>query len=218
MAAVWESPLTDRPLRASRRVGAAIAIALHAGAVAALLAYEPARSALFAAAPIMVDWIAAPKAEPKVEPPPRPPKPKPVTRTPPPETPPILATAPQAPEPIVAPAPPPPPPPALVAVAPALAPVAITPPIFNAKYLDNPKPAYPALSRRLGEQGRVILRVRVSAAGRADEVQIGTSSGYPRLDETAAETVKQWKFVPAKRGTEAVADWVLIPVSFKLEG
>jgi protein TonB len=90
--------------------------------------------------------------------------------------------------------------------------------VFNAHYLENPQPAYPGLSRRLHEQGRVTLRVLVSASGTAQEVQVRTSSGFPRLDDAALQTVRNWKFVPAKRGAEAVSAWVLIPISFKLEG
>lgn len=93
-----------------------------------------------------------------------------------------------------------------------------TPPVFNAAYLDNPAPAYPALSRRSGEQGRVLLRVLVNAAGRADDVQLRSSSGSARLDEAARETVRRWRFVPARRGDEAVPAWVLVPISFSLGG
>jgi TonB family protein len=83
----------------------------------------------------------------------------------------------------------------------------MTAPVFDAAYLDNPSPAYPQLSRRMREEGRVILRVLVNPGGRADEVQVHASSGYPRLDDTARETVKQWKFVPAKRGAQPVPAW-----------
>jgi protein TonB len=77
---------------------------------------------------------------------------------------------------------------------------------------------YPSVSRRQGEQGRVLLRVLVNTSGSADEVQVRTSSGFPRLDDAARETVRRWRFVSAKRGTEPVAAWVLIPISFRLEG
>jgi protein TonB len=195
------------------RLGALTTVALHAAVLGALLSYAPARSALFSAAPIMVDWIVPARPEPRIEPP----KPKPVKIIPKPvEKPPVALLPAEAPSPIVAPEPPPPPPAELVAVAPA--PVAITPPIFNADYLDNPAPTYPPLSRRMGEQGRVVLRVLVNPGGRADEVQVATSSGHARLDDTARETVKRWKFVAARRGAEAVSAWVLIPISFRLEG
>jgi protein TonB len=201
LAAVWGSRFStmDPPSRAPQRVGAMVAIALHVAAGSALLFYEPARSALFAAAPIMVDFIAPPRQEePRIEPPVELPKPRPVRKIPRPVEAPPLVTAPaEAPSPIVVP---------------------VTQPIFNANYLENPPPRYPALSRRTGEQGRVILRVLVNPGGTADEVQVNASSGYARLDETARETVRRWKFVPAKRGAEAVGAWVLIPIHFRLEG
>lgn len=205
-------------------MGLIAAVALHLAVAAALLSYEPTRSAIFAAAPIMVELITPPKPpEPKIVPPTELPKPKPVARVIQPQKPVVpqpLITAPSdAPSPIVV-APPLPATSAPVAeaVAAAPGPVAVTPPVFNADYLENPSPAYPPLSRRMREQGRVMLRVLVNAKGTADDVQIRTSSGITRLDEAAQETVRRWKFVPAKRGSEAVSAWVLIPISFRLEG
>jgi len=210
--------------RASRRVGAITAVALHVAAAAALLSYEPTRTALLAAAPIMVELITPPKPQVQPLPPVELPKPEPVAKViqPPRQVaPPSLITAPNdAPSPVVAASPSPPAPapaPQGVAAGPA-APIAVTPPVFSADYLENPSPAYPPLSRRMREQGRVMLRVLVNPNGTADDVQIRTSSGVTRLDEAAQETVRRWKFVPAKRGNEAVSAWVLIPISFKLEG
>jgi len=88
---------------------------------------------------------------------------------------------------------------------------------FDADYLKNPAPAYPPLSRRMGEEGKVVLRVSVNAQGSADSVEIRTSSGSQRLDESAQKTVRNWKFIPAKRGDNAVQNWVLVPIIFKLE-
>ncbi|MCL2021164.1 MAG: energy transducer TonB [Betaproteobacteria bacterium] len=90
----------------------------------------------------------------------------------------------------------------------------LTAPIFNADYLENPRPAYPQLSRRRGETGRVLLRVYVSASGRAERIEINKSSGFERLDSAARDAVLGWRFVPARRGSEHVAAWVLIPISF----
>jgi len=193
-------------------VGALVAAGLHAAAFGTLLAYEPARSALLSAAPIMVDWIASPKPQPAVEPP----KPRPMRQPTPQriEPPPAIVAPADSPSPMVIAAPPPPEPVAAAEPPPA----AVTAPVFDAAYLQNPAPAYPVLSRRLKEQGRVVLRVRVNAGGAADEVQVRSSSGFARLDESARETVTRWKFVAARRGREAVAEWVLIPISFKLEG
>ena len=88
---------------------------------------------------------------------------------------------------------------------------------FDADYLKNPSPPYPPMARRQGEEGKVILRVSVNPQGAADNVEIKTSSGSPRLDESAQKTVRNWKFVPAKRGDTHVQSWVLVPIIFKLE-
>src|SRR5204863_4492509 len=94
----------------------------------------------------------------------------------------------------------PPDPPKAVAPAPVVAPpapVAAAPPgdalvapRFDAAYLDNPAPAYPAMSRRQHEEGRVMLRVRVGADGRAESVEIAASSGFDRLDRAAQDAVR----------------------------
>jgi protein TonB len=145
-----------------------------------------------------------------------PPRPQPVKPRPTPPQPPVQLAAPEAsptPSPVVVPAAPAPAPP--LAAPPAS--VQATQPRFDADYLDNPKPPYPPLSRRMGEQGRVVLRVHVAPDGAAGEVLLHASSGSPRLDESALATVRRWKFVPARRGTDAVAAWVLVPIVFSFK-
>ncbi|MDR3324242.1 MAG: energy transducer TonB, partial [Zoogloeaceae bacterium] len=88
---------------------------------------------------------------------------------------------------------------------------------YDAAYLRNPKPPYPAMSRKLREEGTVVLRVHVLSTGNAEKVQIKRSSGSARLDEAARAAVHQWRFVPARRKSEAVDAWVLVPISFNLE-
>ena len=72
--------------------------------------------------------------------------------------------------------------------------------------------------RRLGEEGKVVLRLFVESNGRAAQVEIRTASGSTRLDQAAADAVAQWKFVPARRGEESVGAWVLVPIIFSLKG
>ncbi len=88
---------------------------------------------------------------------------------------------------------------------------------FDADYLRNPAPPYPAISRRMREEGKVILRVSVTPTGTAESVEVKASSGSTRLDEAALRTVRQWRFIPARGGDVAVQSWVLVPVIFKLE-
>ncbi len=99
--------------------------------------------------------------------------------------------------------------------APAPAPKTVAP-RFDAAYLSNPAPVYPPLSRRLGEEGKVVLRVHVEPDGQPSHVEVRTSSGFVRLDDAALGAVRRWRFVPAKRGDEAVAAWVLVPLNFTL--
>lgn len=96
------------------------------------------------------------------------------------------------------------------------APPRIELPSASAAYLNNPPPAYPALSRRLGEQGRVVLRVRIEPDGTASAAEIRTSSGYERLDEAARQAVLSWRYVPGKRNGVPEAMWFLIPIQFEL--
>ena len=90
-------------------------------------------------------------------------------------------------------------------------------PNADASELNNPKPPYPAISRRLGEQGRVILKACVSSIGGIDSLNLIKSSGFDRLDRIALETVQRWKFIPAKRGQQAVAMCYQLPIQFTLE-
>ena len=53
--------------------------------------------------------------------------------------------------------------------------------------------------------------------GAALEVLLHASSGSERLDASALDTVRRWKFVPARLGSEAVAATVLVPIAFSLK-
>jgi protein TonB len=78
------------------------------------------------------------------------------------------------------------------------------------------RPAYPAAPRRLGIQGTVLLRVHVLADGRIGDILVERSAGHHDLDHAAAEAVRGWRFEPARRGADAIAMWVLLPVEFRL--
>lgn len=90
-------------------------------------------------------------------------------------------------------------------------------PNASASYLNNPKPPYPALSKRLGEEGKVVLRVWIDTNGTATRAEIQTSSGYERLDQTALQTVLNWRYIPGKRAGVPAAMWFHIPLNFVLE-
>lgn len=219
------------PAKVSKRPSpvAFLAVAgLHAAVLLWLLHYEPRFSA--AQADVLHVNLITPPAPLPIEQPPAPlqPKPKPrsvrkkvqpvVTPPPPLKTPSEIAiNVPPAP-----PAPPAPEEPApVVASAPPASPAPPAPlvlPRFDADYLRNPPPAYPALSRRVGEQGRVLLRVVVRPDGMPDSVQLRQTSGSRRLDEAALEAVRKWRFVPARQGSTPVTAAVIVPIVFSLDG
>lgn len=95
-------------------------------------------------------------------------------------------------------------------------PAPLVAPIFEADYLNNPKPVYPPAARRLRLQGTVIVRVTVTTQGKPANVHVVTSSGIPILDQAALAAVKTWSFVPARRGIETVNADVDVPVRFSL--
>jgi periplasmic protein TonB len=95
-------------------------------------------------------------------------------------------------------------------------PVVSTPAIFDAAYLNNPPPQYPAVSRLRGETGTTHLRVQISAEGKAVDVNVSQSSGSSKLDQAAESAVSKWRFVPAKRSGVAMTSWVTIPIEYTL--
>ena len=80
----------------------------------------------------------------------------------------------------------------------------------------NIKPDYPKGARQRGEQGDVILEIRVNAEGTVDDVKVATSSGFAELDEAAARAAKAAKFSPARSGHDPVASTARLKLSFKL--
>lgn len=92
----------------------------------------------------------------------------------------------------------------------------IEPPKFGVAYLQNPQPEYPRMSKRLGEEGRVLLHVVVDTQGNPTEVTLKKTSGHERLDEAAIEAVKGWRFIPAMKNKVALVAAVDVPVKFSL--
>ncbi len=84
-------------------------------------------------------------------------------------------------------------------------------------YRRNPPPAYPAAARQRGEQGLVVLMVRVNACGRVDSLRLSNSSGHALLDSAALAAVRRWQFYPATAAGVPVASSVVVPVRFRLE-
>lgn len=209
----------------ARWLGVVLVLAVHVLALWALLAYRliplPTETVT-----LMVNFIAPPAPQavaprPSVAPPePKPPAPKPRPPVPSPQ---LLAEATPS-EPLAsAPAPVSTPEPVAPAVTPA-APLALpVGPVALGGELavvcpQRRAPAYPAQSRRLGETGKVILRVTLDERGKVAKAMLERSSGYPRLDEAALGAVREWQCTPARRNGQPVEATALQPFNFVLEG
>lgn len=184
--------------------------------------------------------VVPPPPPPQVRPPPRqavvqpdtPPPPRPDVTPPPTLAVPVNPEpAPQAPTAIAAPPAPLPPmtapvtPTAVAAAPPKPAPVEIRPaappkvepPSSDAAYLQNPKPVYPPMSKRLNEQGTVLVRVLIGVDGTAKKVELQQSSGFDRLDQASLETALKWRYVPGKPRGIPEETWVTIPIAWNLK-
>ena len=220
------------PRRLSRNASVALTVVgLHVGGLYALQSGLLQRAAeVVVPAEVLAQFIEP--AKPQVPPPPPPAQPKikpqPVTARPQPTQlpPPPMPLAVQSAEPsptavtgAVAPQPPAPPVATPVSAPPSAppAPPRIQLPDSNADYLNNRPPAYPPMSKRLGEQGKVVVRVFIGLDGTASQAEIRTSSGYDRLDQTALKTVQTWKYLPGKVNGEPKAMWFNVPINFVLE-
>jgi protein TonB len=198
--------------------GLLLVVALHAAALWGLWQHRllPAPQE---AMTLFVNFIAppAPKvAEPPLPPPPRP---RPVARPQPQQ---LVAAAPVL-SPVDYGAPPPPLHPAPVIEAPAApAPKSVGPVTLDAELAvscpERTAPAYPLLSRRLGEAGTAVLRVELDEQGHVGSARVATGSGFARLDEAALAAVKTWRCNPAQRNGQAVRAVALQPFKFVLQG
>lgn len=212
-------------LAADRVLPLLAVVAAHLGMILWLaLALERSEPALSAPAAVMAGVLLAPPAPlPVVEPP----KPLPVKRpeerrkpepVPPPvvqETPAVVEQAVTPPETALSEPVPEPVPPAGERVPEPETPQ-VVPPRVDASRLDNPAPPYPAVSRQLREQGRVLLDVYILPDGSVGEIRLRESCGYPRLDRSALEAVRHWRYLPARRGTEPIPYWYVQPILFSL--
>ena len=80
----------------------------------------------------------------------------------------------------------------------------------------NIRPDYPKGARQRGEQGDVVVEIRVNEDGTVDAVKVAESSGFPELDEAAVRAARAAKFSPARSGRDAVASTARLKLSFKL--
>jgi protein TonB len=89
--------------------------------------------------------------------------------------------------------------------------------ISAVEYVHEPVPRYPRQSRRLREEGLVVLRVVIDERGKACSIDVERSSGYARLDVAAREAVQRAEFRPYVEDGAPRRAQVLIPIEFSLK-
>lgn len=223
-------PILTLPKRTAILIGGVVV--LHIAGLWALHTGLLKRATEWVIPVAVVSEVPPPLPSPPIKPPPPPPA-TPLKRPVPAPTPLALAPLP-TPQPTAAPIAPP----TLAATAPVNAPVLATPsvapapsvvavpapsppakvdmPTTVADYQAKSPPVYPAMSKRMGEQGRVVLRVLIGADGVPQQAEVQQSSGHGRLDRAAVEAVMRWRYVPGKRGGVPETMWFQVPIEFKL--
>ncbi|WP_342118340.1 energy transducer TonB [Pseudoduganella sp. OTU4001] len=110
--------------------------------------------------------------------------------------------------------------PAVVApvnAAPAAAPAPAGPRVISSvEYIRAPQPVYPSVSRRMGEQGVVTLRVLVNEKGYAEQASVQKSSGSNNLDEAGRAAVMRALFKPYVEDGKAQSVYVVVPINFQM--
>jgi periplasmic protein TonB len=79
------------------------------------------------------------------------------------------------------------------------------------------EPEYPVSEIRLQHEGTVLLKVQILPNGRVGEVRIEKSSGYAKLDESAAREARRYRMKPGTQDGVATAMWVRVPITFQLK-
>jgi len=81
----------------------------------------------------------------------------------------------------------------------------------------GPEEMYPAMSKRLGEEGAVILLLTVDEEGKVTDATVQTSSGFERLDDAAVKEAKRsWRFLPGTKNGKPASMQMPYKVTFKI--
>ncbi len=84
------------------------------------------------------------------------------------------------------------------------------------EYIQEPRPEYPSSSKRMGEEGKVIMRVLINEKGRAERIEIQKTSGYSRLDDAAKRAMLRALFKPYMENGKIIPVYAIVPINFQL--
>lgn len=218
--------IPSRLWRQVRRIGPLGAIILlHVGFFYALQSGLLRQAAQVLPKEVIATFITPETAPEPPKPQPTAPKTVPVVKksiAPPRQTPPVVNITPSqqaitAPPPEPAPAAAQPATPVVAAAPASPAPAAPKTITSGIEYQQAPQPEYPPIAKRMGEEGKAVLRVLVNDKGRPERVEVQKSSGSARLDEAARQAVLRALFKPFMEDGKAVAAYAIVPIKFQLD-
>lgn len=86
------------------------------------------------------------------------------------------------------------------------------------EYIQAPDVKYPPIAKRMGEEGKSIIRVLINESGRAESVELQKSSGSSHLDEAAKQAVMRALFKPYMENGKTIPVFAIVPINFQLSG
>lgn len=80
-----------------------------------------------------------------------------------------------------------------------------------------PEPIYPSIARRMGEQGKTLIRIMINEQGQISQASLAQSSGLPRLDQAALDAAQKVRCKPFVESGVAIKVTAIQPYIFRLE-
>lgn len=87
---------------------------------------------------------------------------------------------------------------------------------LNARYADQFQPAYPAGQLRLEREGEVSVKVLVGADGRVKQIELVDSPHEDFWEATRKQALRKWRFTPATRDGKPIESWMTLTVRFEI--
>lgn len=83
--------------------------------------------------------------------------------------------------------------------------------------LSELRPHYPDNARMLGQEGKVTVRLHVTSGGEVESAEIGRSSGFTDLDQSAVSAARRARFKPARQDGKPVSAVMDLQFEFRLK-
>lgn len=86
--------------------------------------------------------------------------------------------------------------------------------VVDPRYAANYQPEYPSSERRLGNEGRVVVKVLIGTDGRVKQVEMVSSPSSSFFEATRRRALEKWRFKPGTRDGVPMETWKTMAVRF----